>query len=72
MNAMRPAVAASARRIAPWVWHTPTLSLAAGEAAMPIPLRLKLEPVRHAGGFYPRGAVSRIPSAPEVPPVVAP
>jgi hypothetical protein len=55
MNAMRPAVAAFARRLAPWVRQTATWFLAAGEPALPFPLRLKFFLLQRAGSFRPRG-----------------
>ncbi len=63
MMLFRHDIAAAARRIAPWVRHTPVLRLAPDELGLPFPLVLKLELVQHAGSFKPRGAFNRILTA---------
>ncbi len=57
----RSAIAAAARRIAPYVRHTPILRL--GEAAFGVPVTLKLELLQHTGSFKPRGAFNRLLTA---------
>ena len=63
MMLFRHEITAAARRIAPWVRHTPALRLAPDELGLPFPLVLKLELVQHAGSFKPRGAFNRILTA---------
>jgi len=65
MTLFRQEIAAAARRIAPWVRHTPVLRLAAGELGLGFPVALKLELLQHAGSFKPRGAFNRLLSARE-------
>ncbi len=57
----RSAIAAAARRIAPYVRHTPVLRL--GDAAFGVPVTLKLELLQHTGSFKPRGAFNRLLTA---------
>ncbi len=65
MILFRQEIAAAARRIAPWVRHTPVLRLAAGELGLGFPVALKLELLQHSGSFKPRGAFNRLLSARE-------
>lgn len=65
MTPDRTAVEAAARRITPYVRHTPVLRLAPGELGPDLPLTLKLELLQHAGSFKPRGAFNRILTARE-------
>jgi threonine dehydratase len=56
----RNSIAAAARRIAPYVRHTPVLTVDLGGEH---PVSLKLELLQHAGSFKPRGAFNRLLSA---------
>lgn len=56
----RSDIAAAARRIAPFVRHTPVLRDAGHALGLPYPVTLKLELLQHAGSFKPRGAFNRL------------
>lgn len=60
----RNAILSAAERIAPHVRRTPLLRLAAGDLALPHDVVLKLELLQASGSFKPRGAFSRMLSAP--------
>ena len=63
MTFLREQIASAARRVAPWVRHTPLLRVEAGDLGLRFPLALKLELLQHAGSFKPRGAFNRILTA---------
>lgn len=51
----------AARRIAPYVRHTPVIRLSGRELDLAVPVvALKLELLQHAGSFKPRGAFNRL------------
>ena len=59
----RSAIAAAARRISPYVRHTPVLRLEGAEFGVAVPVTLKLELLQHTGSFKPRGAFNRLLTA---------
>ena len=56
----RSDISAAARRIAPYVRHTPLLHDAGAALGLSFPVTLKLELLQHAGSFKPRGAFNRM------------
>ncbi len=56
----RDAIAAAARRIAPWVRRTPVLQIDGEVFGLSAPLTLKLELLQHSGSFKARGAFNNL------------
>ena len=56
----RNAIEEASGRIAPYIRHTPTIALNAGDLGVPSPVCLKLECLQHTGSFKARGAFNRL------------
>jgi threonine dehydratase len=57
----RDSIAANERLIRPYIRHTPTISVDAGDFGLaPAPLVFKLEFLQHTGSFKPRGAFTNL------------
>jgi threonine dehydratase len=67
MTPNRTTIAAAARRITPYLRHTPVLHLPDGLPGAGTPLILKLELLQVSGSFKPRGAFNRMLSVPALP-----